>query len=705
MTPGLGKWARLRIILVGLGLLGFGLWLTGRFFQIQVIRGSELREEATGEYEKYCPILPVRGKILDRRGIELAISARVSSLVAHPNQIQNAARLSRELAPLLGMRAMEVKEVLTRARPFVWLKRHLTPEKEEALLAWKAEVEKREKARKNLPGRRDIDAVYLIPEAKRYYPQQFLAGQILGFCDMDGRGLEGLEHQFDEELYGKPKQCWKMIDARGHIVVTGEKAWDPEVMGSNLVLSIDRTLQYIAEKELAKGVEKYHAAGGMVLVMQPQTGEILAMAQAPSMDPNFYTKFPEDSRRNRIVTHALEPGSTYKIFIVASALDAQAVKATDKIHCENGAYRLGAKEVIHDVHPYGGLTVEQIITKSSNIGAYKVSTKIGPARLDNYLRDFGFGRRSGVIFPGENAGLLRSLKAARSAIDRATVAFGQGVSVTPLQMTMAMSAMGNGGVLMEPMLVKEIVSPQGEKVTEYPARPLRRVLSQGTAGEMLRIMATVCQPGGTAPAAKPEGFTAAGKTGTAQKLVGRAYSHNKFNALFIGLVPAEKPVLAITVIIDEPKGAIYGGVVAAPIFKEVAAQSLRVLGYYPGNEPKKAPESALAKKDPKKDKPSKASKPEAPKETAPVVAGIIPAAAHPALEVKAVSARKEVPMEPLKVMPDLKGFTIRQALDLLHRSGVHCRFEGSGMAVSQDPAPGAAITPGATCLVKFRSSS
>jgi len=278
------------------------------------------------------------------------------------------------------------------------------------------------------------------------------------------------------------------------------------------------------------------------------------------------------------------------------------------------------------------------------------------------------------------------------------------VSVTPLQMTMAISAMGNGGVLMEPMLVKEIVSPQGEKITEYPPRPLRRVLSQGTAEQMLSIMATVCQPGGTAPVAKPEGFTAAGKTGTAQKLVGRAYSHNKFNALFIGLVPAEKPVLAMTVIIDEPKGAIYGGVVAAPIFKEIAAQSLRVLGYYPSNEPKKEPESVLAKKDPKKDKPAKASKPEAPKETAPVVAGIIPAA-YPALEVKAVSARKEVPMEPLKVMPDLKGFTIRQALDLLHRSGLHCRFEGSGMAVSQDPAPGAAITPGATCLVKFGSSS
>ena len=501
----------------------------------------------------------------------------------------------------------------------------------------------------------------------------------MGFCNIDGQGLEGLEIQYEKDLIGKPKQCWNMTDARGHIVVAGEKAWDPDVMGNNVVLTLDRTLQYIAEKELNAGVEKFHAAGGLALVMRPQTGEILAMAQTPCSDPNRYGKFDEFARRNRQVTDCLEPGSTFKIFIVASALDAQVVKPGDMFHCENGTWHLGAKEVIHDVHPYGTLSVQQVVQKSSNIGAAKISHKLGAKRLDHYLHDFGFGQRTGISFPGETAGLVKNLLKTRSLIDRTTVAFGQGVSVTPLQMTSALAVMGNGGVLMEPHLVKEIVSPQGEKVKEYPPHPVRRVLSQHTASQMLAIMETVTQTGGTAKEAAPPGFTVAGKTGTAQKIVGRAYSHSKFNSLFIGLIPADHPVLAICVIVDEPKGAIFGGVVAGPIFREIAAQSLRVLGYYP--------------KEPPKDK------------NEPVLASLLPSPANAATgpEVKFTPPKLHIPQGPLTVMPELRGYTIRQALTLLNRSGLRCRFEGSGMAVSQEPAAGTAITPGATCLVKFKS--
>ncbi len=687
MSVGINKWVRLRLALVGLGLLIMGLWVAGRFFQLQVLRGPQLREEATREYQKFCPVLPVRGTITDRRGIELAVSTRVSSVVAHPGQIKNADQVSRELAPVLGFKPKDLKEILTRARPFVFVKRHLTPEREEAFLAWQARKEQEARAAK-ITGRRDTDAVYLIPEAKRYYPQQGLAGPVLGFCNIDGQGLEGLEIQYDQTLYGKPKQCWKMTDARGHIVATGEKAWDPEVMGNNVVLTLDRTLQYITEKELAKGVEQYHAAGGMALMVRPQTGEILAMAQLPSSDPNRYGQFSENARRNRIITDCLEPGSTYKIFVAASALDAAVVKPTDKFHCENGVWHLGAKEVIHDVHPYGTLSVQQVIQKSSNIGAAKIAAKVGGARLDHYIRAFGFGARSGILFPGETAGLVKNLRRERSLIDRVTMAFGQGVSVTTLQMTMALAAMGNDGVLMEPHLVKEIVNPQGEKVQEFPPRPVRRVMSSHAAKQMLEIMATVTQQGGTAKDAAPEGFTVAGKTGTAQKLVGRAYSHSKFNALFIGLVPADNPVLAISIIVDEPKGAIFGGVVAAPIFREIAAQSLRVLGYYPHKE-------LLKDKN------------------TPVLAGMLPAAAEaataapaaPAPALKLAPPKLQVSKEPLKVMPDLRGYTSRQVLNLLGHSGLKCRFEGSGLAVSQEPAPGTAIAPGSDCLVKFGSNS
>lgn len=678
MNPASGKWVRLRIGLVALGLLAFGLYISGRFFYLQVIRGPELREEATKEYQKFCPILPVRGMILDRNGTELAVSTRVSSVVAHPSQIKDAARLSRQLAPILGYKPRDLQEVLTRARPFVFVKRHLTPEREEAFRAWDAAETQKARAAK-ITGRTDRDAVYLVPEAKRYYPQLGLAGQVLGFCNIDGEGLEGLEVQYNQELFGKPKQCWNMTDARGHIVVTGEKAWDPDVMGNNVVLTLDRTLQYIAEKELHAGVEKFHATGGMALVMRPQTGEILAMAQTPCIDPNRYGKFDEYARRNRQVTDCLEPGSTFKIFIAAAALDAHVVKPGDKFHCENGTWHLGAKEVIHDVHPYGTLTVQQVIQKSSNIGTAKISHKVGPKRLDQYLHDFGYGSRTGILFPGETAGLVKNLSKTRSLIDRTTVAFGQGVSVTPLQMTTALAAMGNGGVLMEPYLVKEIVSPQGKIVSAHPPHPVRRVLSQHTARTMLEIMATVTQAGGTAKEAAPPGFTVAGKTGTAQKVIGRAYSHSKFNALFIGMIPADNPVLAITVIVDEPRGAIFGGVVAAPIFREIAAQSLRVLGYYP--------------KEPPKDK------------NEPVLASMLasPAAAATGPAVEFTPTKLKIPQGPLTVMPDLRGYTIRQVLTVLNRSGLHCRFEGSGMAVSQEPEPGTTITPGATCVVKFKS--
>lgn len=687
MTPGLDKWTRLRIVLVGFGLICLGLWVCGRFFYLQIIRGPQLREVANREVQKLCPVLPVRGQILDRRGNELAISTRVYSLVAHPPQIKDAVRLSQELAPVLGIKTRELQEIFTRARPFVWVKRHLTPEKEEAFRAWQAAAEKTATLDK-VTGRRDLDAIYLIPEAFRYYPQLALAGSLLGFCNVDGQGLEGLELQYDNYLYGKPKKCMKMLDARGRIVVTGEKAWDPEVIGNNLVLSLDSTLQYIAEKELSKGVAHWQAAGGMALVVRPQTGEILAMAQSPQVNPNRYAQYPEENRRVRPITCALEPGSTFKIFIAAAALDSRAAKAADTFNCEMGLWRLGAKEVIHDAHKYGTLSLQGVIQKSSNIGAAKIAHRTGSARLDQYLRAFGFGSRSGILFPGENAGLLKNLRTARSPLDRATLAFGQGVSVTLVQLTMALAAMGNDGVLMEPQLVKEIVSPQGEVVKEFQPRSQRRVLSPETAQKMMAIMETVTQKGGTATEAVPPGFTVAGKTGTAQKLVGRAYSHSKYNAWFIGMTPSPKPALAIAVIIDEPKGAIYGGVVAAPIFREIAAQSLRFLGYYPQGD------------------------------NTPVLAGLLPTPAaaqsvpevkHPAPKAvappKPLQLQAAVPKKPLEVMPDVSGLTIRQVLNLLHHSGMHCRFEGSGLAVSQEPTPGTSITPGATCVVKFRSQS
>jgi cell division protein FtsI (penicillin-binding protein 3) len=694
MSVGVTKWARLRIILVGLGLACFGLVITGRFFQLQIIQGSQLREVLDREVKKNSPVLPVRGTILDRHGKELAVSTQVSSLVAHPNQIKNADLMSRELSKVLGISYYEIKKIITRARPFVFVKRCLTPEKEEAFRLWKEKIESRVVAERKPDERADEDAVYLIPEARRYYPQQGLAGPILGFCDIDGNGLEGLESFFNKYLYGKPKSCVNMTDARGRVVISGEKAWDPDVMGDNLVLTIDRTIQYIAEKELKKGVEHWHAASGMVMVSDPRTGEILAMAQVPNMDPNMPRNYSEEARKVRVLTDAIEPGSAYKVFIVASALDAGVVKPAEQFNCESGTWHVNAKSVIHDVHPYGGLSVQQIITKSSNIGAAKISLKLGAKLMDEYLRGFGFGSRSGVQFSGETTGLIKNHQRCRSPIDRLTTAFGQGVSVSVLQLTMALAAIGNQGVLMQPILVKEIVNPHGDIVKEFKPRPVRRVLSQQTAATMLNIMATVTEPGGTAVGASPPGFTTAGKTGTAQKVVGRAYSHNKYNSVFMGLIPADKPVLAITVIVEESKGAIYGGVVAAPIFREVAAQALRVLNIYP--QPDKT-DSVLAKNKPAV--PNHVASPE------PKVIPLNTADLLNPLELIKLARPAEASCGPLKVMPDLTGMTMRRAMKVLSKSGVRCRVKGTGLAVSQDPPAGTPMEPGNCCVVQFEPHS
>jgi cell division protein FtsI (penicillin-binding protein 3) len=691
MNSMLTKWIRVRIILVGLGLGIFFLAIVVRIIDLKFIKGPSLEDMAIRENQKNCPILPIRGSIMDRNQTELAISTFVQSLGVHPRRLAEKKQLSRKLAPLIGMQPAALQDILERDKPFVWVKRYLTPQQAEAVENFKLEYEKQlQTRRKNSKERKEdsdanIDALYLIPEARRYYPHRTLAGPILGFCNADGRGAEGLERYFDENIYGKPQKCMNIMDARGHIVVSSEKELTEESTGDNLILSIDRTIQYIAEKELQQGVNKWHAAGGFAVVVSPQTGEILAMAQEPTFDPNHYNKYTKDHYQNRNVTVALEPGSTFKIFTVAAALDAKTVKPTDRYHCENGKYNLGSAGIIHDVHPYGSLTVAEVIKKSSNIGAAKIGLKLGPQKMAHYLKGFGFGQRTGISYAGESYGLVRNITSCRSLIDRVTVSFGQGITTTPLQLAMAMSAMANDGILMQPLLVKGIVNHQGQVVKQFNPTPVRQVLSPETARTMRAMMKTVTEQGGTGTEAVPPGYTVAGKTGTAQKVVGRAFSKSKYNSLFIGLVPAEQPVLAIVIIVDEPKGAIYGGVVAAPIFREIAAQSLRFLGYYPQPQNSAPPDTTLVKKP-------NTSKPEIPA-PAPV----------PAVEANLISIPQEV--GPLKQMPNFKGMPIRKVLSVLNRSGIRCQIEGRGLAVEQRPDPGAPLPNNNICYVKFKPHS
>jgi cell division protein FtsI (penicillin-binding protein 3) len=690
MNRELGKWVRLRIIIMGVGLGILFLVVLGRVVKLQLIEGNSLRQLAEREYQKLCPILPIRGSIMDRQGTELAISTLVKSLGAHPSRLGDHRLLSSQLAGSLGMPASQIRDILSKDKPFVWIKRQLTPEQAEAVENFQAEnLRKAKAAAKQKTGNaaeaKGAQAMYLIPEARRYYPHQSLAGAILGFCDTAGRGLEGLEKQFDEVIYGKPSKCVNLLDARGHIVVSRENEMSDDIMGDNLVLTLDRTIQYIAEKELNAGVRKWNATGGLVTVVNPQNGEILAMAQTPAFDPNQYYRYTKDQYQNRNVTIALEPGSTFKLFTVAAALDSKVVRSGDQFHCGNGKWQIGNSGIIHDVHPYGSLSVSDIIKKSSNIGAAKIGARVGPTKLESYIRGFGFGARSGICFAGESYGLVRSMKNCRSPIDKVTVCFGQGINTTGLQLTMAMAAFANDGILMQPLLVKEITSHSGKVLKQFNHTPVRQVVSPQTARLMLSIMKTVTETGGTATEAVPSGYTVAGKTGTAQKIVGRSYSKNKYNSLFIGLVPAEHPVLAISVIIDEPKGAIYGGVVAAPIFREIAAQSLRFLGYYPKDGTPPTIDTKLNTKPGTK-------------------SNLMAETALPAVEanILPVSMGKK---EPLRKMPDFTGMSIRRVLTILNQSKLRCKIEGSGRAFSQHPEPGSEISEGKICYIKFKPHS
>jgi cell division protein FtsI (penicillin-binding protein 3) len=684
----LNKWVRLRIILVGLGLGIVFLVVLARIIDLKFIKGPALEERASRENQKNCPVLPVRGTIMDRNKTELAISTFVKSLGAHPRRLTDKKQLSHKLAPLIGMTPGAVQGIIEKDKGFVWIKRYLTPQQAEAVENFKAELEKELQAKRKSKNFKEeeqacLDAFYLIPEARRYYPHRSLAGPILGFVNADGRGAEGLERHFDEYIYGKPLKCMNIMDARGHIVISSEKELSDESEGDNLVLSIDRTIQYIAEKELQQGVEKWHARGGYALVVSTQTGEILAMAQEPSFDPNFYSKYNKDSYQNRSVTCAIEPGSTFKIFTVASALDAKVVKPTDRYNCENGHYSLGAAGTIHDVHPYGGLTVAEIIKKSSNIGAAKIGLKLGAQKTAYYLKGFGFGQRTGISYAGESYGLVRNITSCRSLIDRVTVSFGQGITTTPIQLAMALSALANNGILMQPLLVKEIVNQNGEVEKEFHPTAVRQVISAEAAKTMLAMMKSVTEQGGTGTEAVPPGYTVAGKTGTAQKVVGRSFSKSKYNSLFIGVIPAEKPVLAIVIVVDEPKGAIYGGVVAAPIFREIAAQSMRFLGYYPQLQLPAPTDTIMVKSPP-------TSKNESPP----------PAARAAVVQANLVSIPRDP--GPLKKMPDLKGMPIRKVINILNRSGIRCQIEGRGLAVEQRPDPGAPLPNNNMCYVKFK---
>jgi len=652
------KWIKNRIyIIFSIFILAFSIILVKAYY-LQVIKQEEYTKLADSQYEKMIPLIPRRGIIYDRNYQELAVSLEMDSVYARPALIKDKNRVAGQLSPVLNISEDNLKRKLCDKRPFIWLRRMIPPEQSEQVMKFK------------------INGIGSIEESRRFYPHRNLASTIIGTAGMDSQGLEGIELTYDHYLLGKPGYLVMAKDALGRdIFPEGIKVVDSE-KGGSLVLTIDKIIQHIAEKELGKAVEKSSAKSGMAVVMNPKTGEILAMAVFPSFNPNesYDNQFPSSCRKNRIVTDSFEPGSIFKIFLVAGGLEEKLIDLTDKFYCENGKY-LFCKRLVHDVHKYEWLNVSEIVKYSSNIGACKIGENVGKDRLYHYLRSFGFGQETGIDFVGEVKGVLRPPKK-WSKVALGTISFGQGISVSAIQVVSALSAIANGGFLMRPYLVREIVDESGKVMERFSPVVKRRVISGGTAKLVTSVMKMVVQEGGTGQKAALENFEVAGKTGTAQKVIPgvKGYSNKRIGS-FMGFVPADNPQLAILVLIDEPKGISYGGIVAAPAFREIARQALYHMRVFPDKN--------IARVEQAKNREEKM------------------------VEKASFSEEGEKGLErdvEEGIVPDFSGMSIRQVLKLGERYDLNIKVVGSGRAIRQSLVPGCIICD-RNCVVEFQPTS
>ena len=540
----------------------FLLFCIGRLLFIQFFRSSYLTSIAKKQHNQFVELESRRGAIYDCNLKAQAFNLSMDSLYATPNTIKDSYKESivEKLSPILGGDRAYIRDRLYRKKSFIWLARKLTPDKAEAIKALK------------------IKGLGFMKETKRIYPNGYLASHVIGFSGMDNMGLEGIERDFDKYLKGSAGWAIFLRDARQKKLDIWEKMVLP-VDGLDLVLTIDEVIQYIAERELDKAFKTFHAKGASIIVMDPHTGRILAMASRPSYDLNDHSSANKDSMRNRSICDLFEPGSVFKIVTASAALEEKKVTEEDKFFCENGAYQVGGR-ILHDHRSHGILTFRQVIEESSNIGTVKVAMILGADIVYQYLKAFGFGSKLGIDLSGEISGMIKPPRS-WSKTSITAIPIGQEVGVTALQLASAISVIANGGQLMKPYIIDSVRDKDGRIIKQNKPVLIRKVISVDTAMRIKKILTGAVEEG-TGKLAKVSGFSAAGKTGTAQKLEPNGtYSHTKFVASFIGFAPAEDPILAIVVTVDEPHPYYFGGVVAAPVFQKVAGDAIR---YIKGNE-------------------------------------------------------------------------------------------------------------------------
>lgn len=661
MTAPRGRRARV-VVIAALISSCFAL-LFARAVDLAVLRGPEFARQAAGQHRREVSLVPHRGEIVDRRGELLALSLNVPSVYVRPRQLGAAQPRITEVARALRVPLSRVQGQLGTS-PFVWLKRQALPRE----LAAVQEL--------GVPG------VGHFEEPRRIYPHGQLGAHVLGFVGTDAQGLAGLERRFDSEIRGQAVRVEVDRDARGREFLRAAVA-DAPTQGSRVELTLDAEIQALTERELAAGVTAARARAGAAIVMDPITGEILALANYPTFNPNDRTDWGnprhKDYVRNRALSDPYEPGSTFKAILAASALEQGVVKPTDRVFCENGAWPLG-KWTIHDSHPHGWLSFTEVIQFSSNIGAAKIGDRLGRERYYASLRKFGFGQRTGVELPDESPGILRDGKD-WARIDLATHSFGQGISVTPLQMVAAYGAIANGGHLMRPFVVRRITAPSGAVVVEHEPQLVRELFSTRTAQTTTELLRRVVEEkGGTGSRARLDEFTVAGKTGTAQKVDPRTHVYsNKRIGSFVGFVPADRPRAVILVLIDEPTTSSYGGVVAAPVFRDIAVDVMQALRVAPERQ-RPAPAGGHA---------VQVAKGKAGKKSLPVTQQPPTPAPVEDDEVAAVPPAGEPTVAP--GTPSYLGLSLREALTRAHAAGWTVAIRGTGWVAEQHPTPGAPI--------------
>src|SRR6266536_1961530 len=672
--------ASTRRALIVAALIVFWMLAIGvRLVYLQVSQHDNLVERARKQQQQTLQINPQRGTLLDRDLRELARSVDTDSIFVAPDEIteiDGAGSIADGLATVLGpdrhVLSTQLQEAKENGRRVIWIARRLTPEQAEKIDALK------------LPG------VHSRKEPKRYYPNCSLAAHVLGFVGLDGAGLGGVEQTYNEMVTGEPGRVFLEKDSNGKAYESFEI---PAKTGQTIILTIDQSIQYRAEQALANAVSQSRAKSGTAIVLNPRTGEILALANAPTFDPNSVGTAKPEVRSNWALQNVYEPGSTFKIIAFSAAIEKGLVTPDGRIDCQMGSITVAGR-LIHDHHSFGTLTISEALAKSSNVAAIKLALRVGNDTMYDYITRFGFGSRTGIELPGETPGLLRPVSRWQAS-SIGSIAIGQEIGITPLQMAAAFGALANNGVRVAPHLVREIRTPSG--ATVYRSNPEQhRVIGAATASSLRRMLEGVTISG-TAKLAQLNGYTAAGKTGTAQKIdpKTRTYSATKHVASFVGFAPVDDPAVVIIVVIDEPGGAYHGGEVAAPVFREIAELVLPNLGIAPDTEIK-SPADLVAQAGPEAEVKSQVAQAQEleklRKATLPTVTGRRGGGAE---VVYAAANNKAI------LMPDLRGQSVRDVARACAQLGLQLEARGEGRVTRHSPAPGSEVEPGQLIYVDF----